>query len=114
MLHIVFGIILDTFRELRKKQFDTEYDINNVCFICGIEKDECEKNNKNFSEHRENEHNIWEYTSYMITLRLKDAQDLNATNSYAKEQLEMKSIAWLPVKEVNIEDEEEEEENSHH
>jgi hypothetical protein len=45
----------------------------------------------------------------MITLRLKDAQDLNATHSYAKEQLEMKSIAWLPVKEVNMEEEEKEE-----
>jgi hypothetical protein len=83
---VLFGIILDTFRELRKKQFQTDSDIANICFICEIEKDECEKNNKSFKEHCENEHNIWEYANYMITLRLKDSQDLNAVNSYAKEQ----------------------------
>ena len=97
MLHIVFGIILDTFRSLRKKQFDTDHDINYVCFICDLEKDECEKNNENFQNHCEEVHNVWEYANYMITLRLKDAQDLNAVNSYAKEQLENKNIGWIPI-----------------
>ncbi len=68
----------------------------NICFICGIKKDECEKDNENFDEHCNKKHNIWEYVNYMITLRLKDAQDLNSTNSYAKEQLEDKNISWLP------------------
>jgi hypothetical protein len=86
--HILFGIILDTFRNLRKKQFETDYDKANICFICEIQKDECEKNNINFNDHVENEHNI--------TLRVKESQDLNAINSYAKEQLEAKSISWLP------------------
>ncbi len=95
---VLFGIILDTFRELRKKTSKTDSDIANICFICELEKDECEKNNKSFKEHCEKEHSIWEYANYMITLRLKDSQDLNAVNSYAKEQLEAKSIAWLPVK----------------
>jgi hypothetical protein len=101
---VLFGIILDTFRELRKIQFQTDSDIANICFICEIEKDECEKNNKSFKEHCEREHNIWEYANYMITLRLKDSQDLNAVNSYAKEQLEAKSIAWIPFKGKTHED----------
>jgi hypothetical protein len=107
---VLFGIILDTFRELRKKQFKTDTDIANICFICEVEKDECEKNNISFKEHCEKEHNVWEYVNYMITLRLTDAQDMNATNSYCKEQLEAKNITWLPVKESSKEDEEESEE----
>lgn len=107
MLHIVFGIILDTFRDLRKKAYDTEYDIANKCFICGVERDELEKDNKNFQEHCNVFHNTWDYVDYMITLRLKDAQELNAINSYAKEQLEIKNISWLPV---HINDKEGEEE----
>lgn len=107
---VLFGIILDTFRELRKKQFKTDTDIANICFICEVEKDECEKNNISFKEHCEKEHNVWEYVNYMITLRLTDAQDMNATNSYCKEQLEAKNITWLPVKETSKEDEEESEE----
>ena len=107
---VLFGIILDTFRELRIKQFKTDSDITNICFICEIEKDECEKNNKSFKEHCEKEHNIWEYVNYMITLRLKDSQDMNATNSYAKEQLEAKNITWIPMKEESEEKEDEAEE----
>jgi hypothetical protein len=102
LTHIVFGIILDTFTELRMEQYQYENDTANVCFICGIKRDDCEKNNKNFDEHREKEHNVWDYANYMITLRLKDAQDLNATNSYAKEQLELKNIAWIPEKEGRV------------
>lgn len=82
---------------MRQQQSHTDKDINNNCFICDIKKDECEKNGDNFHVHIEHEHNIWDYVNYMITLRLKDAQDLNATNSYAKERLEIKSIGWLPV-----------------
>jgi hypothetical protein len=94
---VLFGIILDTFRDLRKKQFKTDMDVSNICFICELEKDECEKNNFNFTDHCEKDHNIWDYVNYMITLRLKDSQDLNANNSYAKDQLEAKKIAWFPI-----------------
>jgi hypothetical protein len=50
----------------------------------------------------------------MITLRLKDAQDLNATNSLAKERLEEKNIVWLPAHVNGVEEEEEEEGGHHH
>ena len=83
----------------------------NICFICEVQKDDCEKNNINFADHCNKDHNIWEYANYMITLRLKDSQDLNAINSYAKDKLEAKRTNWLPVKEKlnNDLDEEEEE-----
>ena len=58
---VLFGIILDTFRELRKKQFKTDTDIANICFICEVEKDECEKNNISFKEHCEKEHSFLGY-----------------------------------------------------
>jgi hypothetical protein len=109
MLKIIFGIILDTFRMLREKEFKTDRDMMNKCFICHVDKDNLEKNSINFEEHREIEHNIWDYAYYIITLRLKDAQDLNANNSYVKEQIDKKSISWFPTSEFENEEEEEEE-----
>jgi len=102
LIHIVFGIILDTFCELRKKQFEYDYDIQNICFICNISRDECEKNNKNFDEHREKEHNVWDYNNYMISLRLQNSQDLNNMNSYALNELMKKNIGWIPETKGNI------------
>lgn len=96
MLKIIFGIIVDTFRMLREKEFKKERDIINRCFICNIEKDVLEKNSINFEEHCKKDHFIWDYAYYIITLRLQDSQDLNANNSYVKEQIEIKSISWFP------------------
>lgn len=97
MLKIIFGIILDTFRYLRGIEFKNDRDFKYRCFICNAAKDNLEKNSINFSHHRENDHNIWDYAYYIMTLRLQDLQDLNANNSYVKEQIDMKSISWLPA-----------------
>ena len=51
MLKIVYGIILDSFGELRQAHYLIEQDMANNCFICNVEKDECEKNNISFKEH---------------------------------------------------------------
>ena len=90
------GIVrrIDSFRELRKKNFNIEKDIKNKCFICELDKDTCEKNNKNFKEHCEKEHFIWDYAYYMITLRMKDVQDLNAVNSRCKELISAKPFNY--------------------
>lgn len=112
MLHIVFGIVIDSFRELRKKNFNIEKDIKNKCFICDLDKDTCEKNNKNFKEHCEKEHFIWDYAYYMITLRMKDVQDLNAVNSRCKELISDKQIQWLPDADKGVDDNDEESEDN--
>ena len=111
MLHIVFGIILDSFGELRQAHYVIEKDIANNCFICNIVKDECEKNNESFKDHCENVHNVWDYAFYMITLRMSDPQDLNAVNSRNREMIMSKQLGWFPeYKSGLIEEEENEEE----
>ena len=96
MLHIIYGIIIDSFGELRQAHYLIEKDIANNCFICNVEKDECEKNNKSFKEHCENIHNIWDYAFYMITLRMADPQNLNSVNSRNRERMLEKGVDWLP------------------
>lgn len=96
MLHIVFGIILNSFGELRQAHYLIEQDLANNCFICDTVKDECEKNNKSFKEHCEKEHNIWDYAFYMITLRMKNPQELNSINSQCRDMILEKDIGWLP------------------
>ena len=100
MLKIVFGIILDSFNELRKKKANIEKDRKYKCFICNIEKDECEKKNKDFNEHCKKEHNLWDYANYMIMLRMTEFQDLNRVNSKCKEMILERQIKWIPDSEI--------------
>jgi len=96
MLKIVYGIILDSFGELRQAHYLIEKDIANNCFICNIEKDECEKNNISFEEHCNQVHNVWDYAFYMITLRMKEASTLNSSNARNRKKIIEKSVDWLP------------------
>ena len=96
MLKIVYGIILDSFGELRQAHYLIEKDIANNCFICNVEKDECEKNNISFEEHCNQVHNVWDYAFYMITLRMKDSSTLNSLNARNRKKIIEKSVDWLP------------------
>jgi hypothetical protein len=101
LLNIVFGIIIDTFKQLRIKTQKKDYDCNEICFICGVNKDTLEKERKIFKEHVKNTHNLWNYANYMIGLKLSNFQDLNAINSYTLTKINSKNIKWIPRYEKN-------------
>ena len=96
MLKIVYGIILGSFGELRQEHYLIEQDRANNCFICNVEKDECEKNNINFEEHCNEVHNVWDYAFYMITLRMQDSYTLNSLNARNRKRIMEKRVDWLP------------------
>ena len=96
MLKIVYGMILDSFGELRQAHYLIEQDMANNCFICNVEKDECEKNNISFQEHCNEVHNVWDYAFYMITLRMQEASTLNSLNSRNRKRIMEKGVDWLP------------------
>jgi len=50
-MKILFGIIIETFAELRKKKNQEDYDRNNFCFICNLEKYHFLKNTLGFEHH---------------------------------------------------------------
>ena len=68
----------------------------NNCFICNVEKDECEKNNISFQEHCNEVHNVWDYAFYMITLRMQEASTLNSLNARNRKRILEKVVDWLP------------------
>jgi hypothetical protein len=96
MLKIVYGMILDSFGELRQEHYLIEKDMANNCFICNVEKDECEKNNISFQEHCNEVHNVWDYAFYMITLRMADPSSLNSINARNRKKIMEKGVDWLP------------------
>lgn len=114
MLELVFGIIIETFRELRIEEHRSHFDKMNICFICGVSKDDLEKDKKNFVEHCEKDHNVWNYVNYMVRLKFSNPHDLNAINSYTLELINKKNITWFPIykskeKEITLQKEKEDE-----
>lgn len=99
MLNMIFGIIIEAFSKLRNKEQAIDKDKREVCFICGIDKESCEKKGEKLDEHLEKVHNIWTYVEYILGLRFVDIQETNAINSYVIENLDRKELLWFPYDE---------------
>ena len=96
LIDLVFGIIIGEFDALRGQEQKYETDRLYQCFICHVNKNTLEKNRQNFYIHVNKIHNMWNYVSYMIFVKLSNLHDLNSINSYVRNKIDNKDISWLP------------------
>merc|ERR1711924_129777 len=68
LMNIIFGIIIDTFSELRETRKERERDTREFCFICGHDKLAFAKGNggPGFEHHIKEEHCLWSYLKFII------------------------------------------------
>jgi len=97
LLNIIFGIIIDTFGELREEKGNTEDDIENRCFTCGYRKEMFERLDGGFTYHIKREHYMWHYLFFMVHLGEKDQDDYTGPESYVHAQLQEQEIEWIPT-----------------
>mmetsp|Transcript_7631 Transcript_7631/g.6911 ORF Transcript_7631/g.6911 Transcript_7631/m.6911 type:complete len:271 (+) Transcript_7631:1554-2366(+) len=90
MLNIVAGIIIDTFGTLRDEDKNYHHDIENICFICGYDRETLDKASdvKNgFLNHIKKDHYLWNYLFYIAYIQQKKATDLTGLESYISQQV---------------------------
>mmetsp|Transcript_10651 Transcript_10651/g.9220 ORF Transcript_10651/g.9220 Transcript_10651/m.9220 type:complete len:261 (-) Transcript_10651:446-1228(-) len=75
ILNIVMGIILDTFENLRESEKKFSYDINNICFVCGFDRETLDKATdarNGFLTHIKSDHYMWNYLFYIAYINQKE------------------------------------------
>jgi len=77
-LNIIFGIIVDTFSELRDERYQIVEDMQSVCFICSISSDEFDRKSTGFRRHIKKEHNMWGYLLFALYLFQKNPSEYSA------------------------------------
>lgn len=98
LLNIIFGIIIDTFAQLRDQKGQTDEDSKNVCFICGISRQAFDRDTEEgFEWHTVHDHDVWQYVNFIIHLKAIPRTDLNGTESYILELFEKEDISWFPM-----------------
>lgn len=112
LLNIIFGIIIDTFGELRDKRKKIEEDINNVCVICGKQKFEFELRGSGWNEHIQLEHNLFSYLAYIIYIRRKPFSECDGLEKSVKLKIRDDNVSFLPKTAMCFVKETEEGENS--
>ena len=104
--NIFFGIIIDTFGELRDTKAEKEADAANRCFICGIDRFEYDKRvhrgSMNFIMHRENEHNMWNYMYFAMKIWRQPPDQDSGIEIYVRKCILAGDISWMPVGRIGL------------
>jgi len=98
LLNIIFGIVIDTFAQQRDLQKQIKDDIDNVCFVCGIDRNTFDRKHPiGFEHHIRFEHNLWHYLSFMVHLRVKGETEYTGPESYVKDMLVKGDFSFFPI-----------------
>jgi len=97
LMNIIFGIIIDTFGELRSEADSIQEDIKNHCFICGMDRREFDRHSKfGFEYHTNIEHNLWNYLAFYMHLKKKEKTEYTGPEQYVMDMIQAKNYKFIP------------------
>ena len=83
ILNIVFGIIIDTFAQLRDQKHAIEEDTRQHCLICGQDANLFDRVVEGgFTQHVRGTHNMWHYLYFIVYLNQKSEDEYTGQESY--------------------------------
>ncbi|XP_034514567.1 inositol 1,4,5-trisphosphate receptor type 1 isoform X6 [Ailuropoda melanoleuca] len=89
VLNLIFGVIIDTFADLRSEKQKKEEILKTTCFICGLERDKFDNKTVTFEEHIKEEHNMWHYLCFIVLVKVKDSTEYTGPESYVAEMIKV-------------------------
>uniref|UniRef100_A0A8B9S809 Inositol 1,4,5-trisphosphate receptor n=1 Tax=Apteryx owenii TaxID=8824 RepID=A0A8B9S809_APTOW len=96
VLNLIFGVIIDTFADLRSEKQKKEEILKTTCFICGLERDKFDNKTVSFEEHIKSEHNMWHYLYFIVLVKVKDPTEYTGPESYVAQMIVEKNLDWFP------------------
>ncbi|KAK2918004.1 inositol 1,4,5-trisphosphate-gated calcium channel ITPR2 [Channa argus] len=96
VLNLIFGVIIDTFADLRSEKQRKEEILKTTCFICGLERDKFDNKTVSFEEHIKSEHSMWHYLYFLVLVRVKDPTEYTGPESFVAQMIAEKNLEWFP------------------
>ncbi|XP_072571400.1 inositol 1,4,5-trisphosphate-gated calcium channel ITPR1 isoform X5 [Paramormyrops kingsleyae] len=96
VLNLIFGVIIDTFADLRSEKQKKEEVLKTTCFICGLERDKFDNKTVTFEEHIKVEHNMWHYLFFIVLVKVKDSTEYTGPESYVAKMIKEHNLDWFP------------------
>lgn len=96
VLNLIFGVIIDTFADLRSEKQQKELILKNTCFICGLNRSAFDNKTVSFEEHIKSEHNMWHYLYFVVLIKVKDPTEFTGPESYVNDMVKSSVLDWFP------------------
>ena len=93
------AFFIDVFSSVREKNNSMKKDIDNICFICGLDRIALDKiylDKNGFNRHLE-DHNLINYFCFLFYLNEKEFDELNGIESYLLGLVKKESLEWFPM-----------------
>merc|ERR1712226_1838680 len=96
VLNLIFGVIIDTFADLRSEKQQKEEILKNTCFVCSLDRSSFDNKSVSFEEHCKQEHNMWHYLYFIVLVKVKDPTEFTGPESYVYAMIKDKNLDWFP------------------
>ncbi|XP_048510963.1 inositol 1,4,5-trisphosphate receptor isoform X4 [Athalia rosae] len=96
VLNLIFGVIIDTFADLRSEKQQKELILKSTCFICGLNRSAFDNKTVSFEEHVKQEHNMWHYLYFIVLVKVKDPTEFTGPESYVYAMVKDRNLEWFP------------------
>jgi hypothetical protein len=103
LLNVIFGIIIDTFADLRDKRAEILKDIKETCFICGRNRFEFEVKHLSWRNHIYLEHNLYSYLAFIVYIRNKKLENCTGAEKHAKLRILVNDVSFIPRTSISLE-----------
>lgn len=100
-INIIFGIIIDTFGNLRSQKNSRLAETIGKCFICNIDRevfDRAADGPDGFKIHVKRDHNMWNYMYFIFLIWEQDREDDDGLELYIRQCIEKNELAWFPIR----------------
>lgn len=97
LMNVIFGIIIDTFADLRTVQQSKHEDMKTVCFICNIPRTTFDQKGEGFETHVAYDHNMWAYVNFLVHIRLKEKTELTGLESDVWAKIVESNTSFFPL-----------------
>eukprot|EP00658_Telonema_sp_P-2_P077688 TRINITY_DN7084_c0_g1_i3.p1 TRINITY_DN7084_c0_g1~~TRINITY_DN7084_c0_g1_i3.p1 ORF type:complete len:240 (+),score=36.27 TRINITY_DN7084_c0_g1_i3:136-855(+) len=98
LLNILFGIIIDTFAQLRDENEQRKGDMVNSCTVCSISRSTFDRQTTlGHTFHIKGEHNMWDYCCLTWHLRTKTQTEFTGVESYLAKCIQSGDLRFFPV-----------------
>lgn len=98
LLNILFGIIIDTFGELRTKKNELDHLIENNCIICELSKFNIDSKGEGWQKHIRESHFILNYFFFFVYIRHRPEGACDALELQTKRKLLKRDFSFMPFK----------------
>ena len=94
--NIFYAIITDAFSEMREISTINEEDMQKICFICQITRNDCMIEHIDFLKHIK-EHKVEKYIKFICNIILKNETNLTYEEYYVYEMIKDRKFDWFPL-----------------